>query len=149
MGLSTEAQQRPSFPFPLLCTLDPTQPSNLPRDMISRHPHLERITTIAQILGAEHRTLLTDQQGRAESVAAHIVGADGEIRDLEVLDAMDVESLVKDTVLDNIVAFAWCHAASAQGVPGGLAVALHPLLDVRDVLCEKLVEGEQRECRRE
>jgi hypothetical protein len=47
---------------------------------------------------------------------------------------MDVESLIQDTVLDNIVAFLRAHAASAQGVPRSLAVTLHPLLNVCNVL---------------
>lgn len=65
-----------------------------------------------------------------EGVAADVVGADREIRDLQVLDAMDVQSRVQDTMLDNTVALPWSHAASAEGVPGSLAVTLHPFLDV-------------------
>lgn len=49
-----------------------------------------------------------------ESVAANVVGTDGQVRDLKVLDAMDVESLVQDTMLDDLVALPRCHAACAK-----------------------------------
>lgn len=46
---------------------------------------------------------------------------------------MDVEALVKHTVLDNAVAALRGHRAGAQTVPGTLNVALDPFLDSLDV----------------
>lgn len=47
---------------------------------------------------------------------------------------MDVESLVEHAVLDDAVALLGCHGAGSEAVPGGLDVALDPLLDGLDVL---------------
>lgn len=44
-----------------------------------------------------------------ESVAADIIGADGQVGYLEVLDTMDIETLVQDTVLDDTVPLPRCH----------------------------------------
>ena len=77
---------------------------------------------------------LDDQATYREGVATNVVGAHGEIRDLQVLDAMDVESLVQDTVLDDIVALLGSHTTGTQRVPGGLAMSRHPLLNVCNVL---------------
>jgi len=106
--------------------------------------HLQTLTTIPQILGNENGALLTDEEGGRVRVAADVVGADAQIRDLEALDAVDVEPLVEDAVLDDAVALARGHAAGAKGVPGRLDVAFDPLLDVLDVLVgvlELLVVG--------
>lgn len=67
-----------------------------------------------------------------ESVAANVVGTDTEIRHFQVLDAVDVQSLVQDTMLDDVIAILWTHATSSKRVPGSLAVALDPFLDQRD-----------------
>lgn len=82
--------------------------------MPNRHLHLQRITTIPQILGYKHSRLLANQERRAISVAADIIRADGQVSDFEALDAMDVEARVEDTVLDDAVAFFGCHAAGAE-----------------------------------
>jgi hypothetical protein len=42
-------------------------------------------------------------------VAANIIGADRKICDLQILDAMDVKALIKNTMLDNAVSFSWSH----------------------------------------
>lgn len=65
-----------------------------------------------------------------ERVAADVVRADRKIRDLQVLDAVHIEPLVQDTVLDDAVALAWSNAARAQRVPGGLDMALDPFLNM-------------------
>ena len=65
-----------------------------------------------------------------EGVAANIVRADGQVGDLEVLDAVDVQSRIQDTVLDNAVALSRSHGAGAQAVPCGFAVSLNPFLNV-------------------
>lgn len=102
--------------------------------MVGGHTHLQRVTTVAQVFSSQDRTLLTDEQSRREGVAADVVRADGQIRHLEVLDAMDVETLIQNTMLDDAVALARCHGAGAEGVPGSLAMALNPFLDVFDIL---------------
>jgi hypothetical protein len=118
--------------------------------MVSWNPHLKRIATISQILRRQDSTLFADEQGSLftslasiitiitqlegstyrESVTPNIVRTDTQVRDLEVLDAMDIQALVEDTVLDDVVALAGRHAACSQGMPGCLAVALHPFLNV-------------------
>ena len=90
-----------------------------PRSLISpimphRNLHLEGIPTIPQILRHQHGGLLTDQQGGAISVAADVVGADGEVGAFEVRDAVDVEAVVQDAVLDDGVAVAGGHGAGAE-----------------------------------
>jgi len=47
---------------------------------------------------------------------------------------MNVQSLIKHTMLDNAVALFWSHGACTQTVPGGLAMALDPLLHMGDIL---------------
>jgi hypothetical protein len=47
---------------------------------------------------------------------------------------MDIQSLIQDTMLDNAITLFRTHAASAQRVPGGLAVALNPFLNVLNIL---------------
>jgi hypothetical protein len=46
------------------------------------------------------------------SVAANIVRTDGKISDLEILDAVDVETLIEDTMLNDAIAFLGSHGAS-------------------------------------
>jgi hypothetical protein len=61
----------------------------------------------------------------AESVAADVVRADRQVADLQALDTVDVQALVKNTVLDDRVAALGCHAAGSERVPGGLDMAFH------------------------
>lgn len=46
---------------------------------------------------------------------------------------MDVESFIQDTVLDNVISFAWSHGAGTKRVPCSLNVTLDPFDDVLDV----------------
>ena len=69
-----------------------------------------------------------------EGVAANVVRADRQVGHLEVLHAVNIGSLVQNTVLDDIVALLGAHAAGTKRMPGSLAVALHPLLNVCNVL---------------
>ena len=69
--------------------------------MVIRHLHVESATTVSKILSSEHSALLANEERSRVRVAADVVGADGEIGDLEALDAVDVETLVQDTVLDD------------------------------------------------
>ena len=92
--------------------------------MVLRNLHVQSAATVSQVFGRQHRALLTDEQCGAVGVAANVVGADGQIGDLQALDAMDVETLVEHTVLDDAVALLGCHRARAERVPGGLDVAL-------------------------
>ena len=86
--------------------------------------HVQSAATVSQVFGGQHGALLADQQRSAVGVAADVVGADGQIGDLQALDAVHVEALVEHTVLDNAVALSGSHGARAQRVPGGLDVAL-------------------------
>jgi hypothetical protein len=85
--------------------------------MILRHLHIQSRTTISKILTCQHGALLANQQRSAVRVAAHVVGTDGQVSDLEALNAVDVEAFVQDTVLDDGVAFAGSHGAGSEGVP--------------------------------
>ena len=82
--------------------------------MPNRHLHLQRITTISQILRNKHSRLLANQERSAISVAADIIRADRQVSAFEAFDAVDVEAGVEDAVLDDGVAFFGCHAAGAD-----------------------------------
>ena len=75
-----------------------------------------------------------------ESVAADVVRADRQVRHLEVLHAVNIGSLVQDTVLDDLVAFLGTHTTGTKRMPGSLAVTLHPLLNVCNIL-ENSISG--------
>jgi hypothetical protein len=92
--------------------------------VVLRDSHVQSAATISQVFGGQHGALLTNQQRSAVGVAADVVGADGQIGDLQALDTVHVEALVEHTVLDDTVALSGSHGARAQGVPGGLDVAL-------------------------
>lgn len=81
--------------------LQARQSGNFPRGMVIRHLHVESATTVAQVLSSEHSALLANEECSRVRVAADVVGADGEIGDLEALDAVDIEALIQDTVLDD------------------------------------------------
>ena len=99
--------------------------------MVLRDLHVESAATVSQVLGGQNGALLTDEQRSAVGVAADVIGADRQIGDLQALDTVDVEALVKYTVLDDAVALLGCHGARAERVPGGLDVALRGM-SVRD-----------------
>lgn len=81
--------------------------------MVFWHTHLQGAAAVAQVLGGEDGALLADEQSGGVGVAADVVGADGQVGDLEALDAVHVEALVEDTVLDDRVALAGSHGASS------------------------------------
>ena len=116
------------------CKLKSRQSRNLARSVVDRHLHIQGAARIAQILRGQHGALLADQQRGGVGVAADVVRADTQVRDLQALDAVHVEALVQHAVLDDRVALLGRHAARAQRVPGRLHVALDPLLDVLEVL---------------
>lgn len=64
---------------------------------------------LAKIFRSENSALLTDQQSSAVSVAADIVRADGEISDLQAFDAVDIQTLVDDAMLNDAVAVLGTH----------------------------------------
>lgn len=102
--------------------------------MIVRHLHIERRSRIPKILSRKHRALLANKQCSTICIAVHIIRADRQIRDLEALDAMHVEALVNNAVLDDGVSVARGDGARAERVPGRLNVALDPLLDGEEVI---------------
>lgn len=69
--------------------------------MVVRDLHVEGRARVAEILASEDGALLTDEQRGGVSVAADVVGADGQIGDLEILGAVHIQALVEHTVLDN------------------------------------------------
>jgi hypothetical protein len=80
-----------------------------------------------------------------EGVAADVVRADREIRDLQVLNAMDIQSLIQDTMLDNAVALSRAHRACAQAVPSSLRVSLDPFLNMSNCSnISKLIDDYKR-----
>jgi hypothetical protein len=85
--------------------------------MVLWNLHIQRLARVSEILARQHGALLANQQRSAVRVAADVVRADGQVRDLEALDAVDVEALVEDAVFDNRVAVARGHGARAEGVP--------------------------------
>jgi len=72
--------------------------------MVSGHLHVKCRTTVAQILASQDSALLTNEQRSRVGVASDVVGADRQVSHLKALDAVHVESLVQNTVLDNAVA---------------------------------------------
>lgn len=55
---------------------------------------------------------------------------DGKVGNLEVLDAVDIQSFIKHTMLDHRITLLGRHAAGTQTVPSGLTVSLHPFFNV-------------------
>ena len=98
--------------------------------MVLRNLHVQSAATVSQVFGRQHGALLTDEQCSAVGVAADVVGADGQIGDLQALDAVHVQALVEHTVLDDAVTLLRGHGARAEGVPGGLDVTLLRSIDV-------------------
>jgi hypothetical protein len=79
---------------------------------------------ISQILSGEHSTFLADQESRGVGVASNIVGANGKISNLQALDAVDIETFVEYTVLDDGISVTRSHGTSSEAVPGGFDVTL-------------------------
>lgn len=116
-----------------ICNIPISKPSHLSIILPSRDLHLQRLPTISQILRHKHRGLLSDQQRRTISVAPYVIGADTQVRTLQAFHTMNVQSLIKHSMLHNRVAFAGRHGACAEGVPGGFDVTFDPFLDGGDV----------------
>lgn len=104
--------------------------------MVLRHLHVKSGATVSKILARKHSALLANEERSAVSVAADVVGADGQISNLEALDAVDVEALVEHTVLDDGVAVPGGHGARAEGVPGGFDVAWNKSV-IFGLICEE------------
>jgi hypothetical protein len=85
--------------------------------MVVWNLHVQRLARVSKILARQHSALLANQQGGTVRVAANVIGTDGQVSNLEALDAVDVEALVENTVFDDGVAVAWSHGARAEGVP--------------------------------
>jgi hypothetical protein len=85
--------------------------------MVVWNLHVQRLARVSKILARQHGALLANQQGGTVRVAANVIGTDGQVSNLEALDAVDVEALVENTVFDDGVAVAWGHGARAEGVP--------------------------------
>jgi hypothetical protein len=85
--------------------------------------HVESAAAVAQVLTRKHGALLSNEERSRVCVATDVVGADGQVGDLEALDAVDIQALVKNTVLDDGVAVPGSHGAGTERVPGGLDVA--------------------------
>ena len=92
--------------------------------MVLRNAHVQSAAAVAQVFGSEHGTLLANQECSTIGVTSDIVRADGQIGDLQALDAVHVEALVQNTVLDDAVTLLGGHRARAERVPGSLDVAL-------------------------
>jgi hypothetical protein len=75
---------------------------------------------VSRYITGVHRRLRVRRIG----VTSDIVRANGQVRNLQALDAVDVEALVEHTVLDDAVALLGGHGARAERVPGSLDVAL-------------------------
>jgi len=90
--------------------------------------HVESAAAVAQVLTRKYGALLANEERSRVRVATDVVGADGQVGDLEALDAVDVEALVEHTVLDDGVAVPGCHGAGTERVPGGLNVACSALV---------------------
>lgn len=102
--------------------LQSAQSSNFPWCMIVGNLHLQCSTRVSEVFRNQHGSLLANEQSSRVCVAANVVGADGQIGNLEALDAVDVEALVENTVLDNRVALPRRHRASSERVPCRLDV---------------------------
>lgn len=75
--------------------------TNLPIHLVIRNSHIQRTSTISEILGSQDSALLTNQERSRVRVAADIVGTDGQVGDLEVRGAVHVQAFVDDTVFDD------------------------------------------------
>ena len=91
--------------------------------MILRNLHVERTTRVSKILARQDSALFANEQRGAVRVAADVVGADGQVSDLEALDAVDIKALIEDAVLDDGVTLARRHGARTEGVPCSFDVA--------------------------
>ena len=77
--------------------------------------HFSPIRRAVESVIVSHKCSLRWRKGRCRTgVASDVVGADRKIGNLEVLDAMDVQALVQDTVLDDAVALLRSHRACLQ-----------------------------------
>lgn len=90
--------------------------------------HVQRAAAVAQVLTRKHCTLLSNEKCSRVCVATDVVGADGQIGNLETLDAVDVKALVEDTMLDDGVAVLGSHGTSTERVPGSFNVAYGTLV---------------------
>lgn len=75
--------------------------TNLPIHLVIRNSHIQRTSTISEILGSQDSALLTNQERSRVRVAADIVGTDGQVGDLEVRGAVHVQAFVDDTMFDD------------------------------------------------
>jgi len=91
--------------------------------MVSGDLHVQSTTTVSKILSCQHSALLANQERSRVRIAADVVGADGQVGDLEALDAVDVQALIEHTVLDDGVAVPGSHGARSKRVPCSLNVA--------------------------
>lgn len=88
---------------------------------------------VAQVFCSHHRRLITNQQSSlahsltnreflqwrqiktyAEGVTTNVVWTDGKICNFEILDPMNIETLVENTMLDIAVAFFWCYCSKCS-----------------------------------
>ena len=83
--------------------------------MPNRHLHLQRITTISQILRNKHSRLLANQERSAvKKLQPTLSGQTDKSAQFEAFDGVDVEAGVEDAMLDDGVAFFGCYAADAE-----------------------------------
>lgn len=62
----------------------------------------------------------------AESVAAHIIGADGQVADLEALHSVYIQALINyASMWGDGAAFSWGHTACSERVPCCFDVTLN------------------------
>jgi hypothetical protein len=89
-------------------------------------PMSKALKNVSTIIKRDPRALNLRRVG----VTADIVRANGQVRNLQALDTVDVEALIEHTVLDDAVTLLRGHGARAEGVPGCLNVALLKSIDV-------------------
>lgn len=95
------------------------------------HPHLQGSARVAKILGDERGSLLANEQSGRVGVAADVVGTDGKIGDLEALDAVNVQALVQNTVLDDAVALSGGHGTGLYPMSACVNLCEEPLYLLR------------------
>ena len=75
--------------------LESSSPRRLIRPIVPyRHLHLQSVSTVPEVLGDKHGGFFANQQSRTVSVAADVVGTDGQVGAFETFDAVHVEARV-------------------------------------------------------
>jgi hypothetical protein len=83
-----------------------------PKSSATSIAHFSPIKRAVESIRRINTNLSISNKDGLTCIAPHIVRANGKISDLEVLDAVDIKALIKDTMLDDAVSLFRRHGAS-------------------------------------